>query len=198
MTRRLLNLLTAPSLLLCVAAVVLWARSYWSCDTVQWGTHNLDDPWPRNKPMYAATADVNIARGVASATWWSYQSYEWTGSVPTPGVSFTSTEPRDPLRYDSALTSLWLDWSLGDFSLQAIKHSSEAEAPHPSYFFTGTLALPLWPVIAVTLVAPVLFLRARVRHRRRSISGLCPSCGYDLRATPGRCPECGAGATTPA
>ena len=35
MTRRLLNLLTALSLLLCVVACVLWARSYGRMDSLQ-------------------------------------------------------------------------------------------------------------------------------------------------------------------
>ena len=36
MLRRLFTLLSALSLLLCVATAVLWVRSYWVCDSVGW------------------------------------------------------------------------------------------------------------------------------------------------------------------
>ena len=56
---------------------------------------------------------------------------------------------------------------------------------------TGTVvaSLRLWPVALVTSLVPIAWLRWR-RRRLRDL-GLCPACGYDLRATPDRCPECG-------
>ena len=51
--------------------------------------------------------------------------------------------------------------------------------PHP-WLLLLTGAYPAWRVVRAWAM------------RRRNREGLCRSCGYDLRATPGRCPECGA------
>ena len=53
---------------------------------------------------------------------------------------------------------------------------------------------PMAYPVAVLLLLPAARSRALWRLRpanRRCQAGLCPACGYDLRATPERCPECG-------
>ena len=61
--------------------------------------------------------------------------------------------------------------------------------------FPGTnvdLELAMFLIFAVPPAAYLLFVAHRMLQAPfRMRHGLCPSCGYDLRATPDRCPECG-------
>jgi hypothetical protein len=56
-----------------------------------------------------------------------------------------------------------------------------------------SLSLPWWMPCAVLSLPTLLVGVARLRGRRRRAQGLCPRCGYDLRASPAGCPECGWG-----
>jgi hypothetical protein len=160
MTRRLLNLLTALSLLLCLAAAALWVRSYFVGDTFDWATR-------------AGRAGVDSCRGNVSM-----------GRVDVPPADL-ATIPRGTL-----FRSKPAGWAA-------------AERTEPAWSFAGfavvhfdfrgmrvrELRVPFWALVLVTGVAPVVYMRRRLRAPVPA--GTCRRCGYDLRATPDRCPECG-------
>lgn len=70
----------------------------------------------------------------------------------------------------------------------AILHS------HDSYFIFLGAQFPYWTPICLTAALPIAWLldfAYRRMFKKAPPAGLCPACGYDLRASTERCPECG-------
>ena len=75
-------------------------------------------------------------------------------------------------------------------AVQAITAGRAASGAWTQYL----LILPVWPLVVIAgtpAVIWIFFNRRKIHRKWRQLRGLCPECGYDLRATPQRCPECG-------
>src|SRR5258706_11942277 len=60
---------------------------------------------------------------------------------------------------------------------------------------TGSINVGVGVFLFLSVGAAIARKRRRQIADHRLQSGLCPGCGYDIRATPDRCPECGAAPT---
>jgi hypothetical protein len=183
--RWLFNLATAVSLGLCVAVGVLWVRS---------GTHYerlglQHSRWPQPNAVhslflegssYSATLGFSLLReDYASADFVTRYS-EDTRALYPPGLKLQKSS-----QTVTSEDSIPLGFGPPGF---AAYHGGGADME-----FWG-FSVPDWLPTIVLLVLPTLWLYRFIKARRIRRLGLCPTCGYDLRATPQRCPECGAAA----
>ena len=180
MGRRLFTLCSVLSLLLCVAACVLWVRSYVAND-VLWGDKAIAvEPAAIDRRMFTAesgrgglllhtgriiTADERIFAGPPTGRWLIQMRCAPLASAPARqtqylGFAFDRRHFKDALTANSSVVAV----------------------------------IPYWFIALGASVLPAVHVRLRssARRRLRASRGECLGCGYDLRASPDRCPECGA------
>jgi hypothetical protein len=185
--RRLFTPLSAASLLLCVATVVLWVRSYWAADWLCYEDTSADRGrwvnWTASSSLGGLCASLDIVDVPPAAR----DAYERDARSPfaRPGWSMVSQGPR--VQYGGRPPSLLdrLRTCGGSFTSATI-------AKYPCRLTYGIVSVPHWGPALAAAPLPLARYARRRRTRRRREAGLCPACGYDLRATPDRCPECGA------
>ena len=186
MKRRLFTILSTISLLLFVAVVVLWVRSYFVSDRLFWeGFEDVEDrsylrrDWVRVGRGGIGMCHVvrgqprNLGSPPASASWWS-RSVPLHHAVPPEYPDF---------KFGGDDAPRWGGFKYGAFALP------DADARK------WQVVVPFWAILLLVGAPTLLLLRRYVIIARRKGPGLCPTCGYDLRATPDRCPECGHGSS---
>ncbi len=169
MKPRLLNLAAGVSLLLAIAIVALWVRSYW------WSVYAI-----------RVTTAVEEAHEVSRA----WQLTASRGGIRVALLEMSSSAPAQA-NFSSSRGWKWFQgppqMELG--SLPRFMHEATT-MPQPGHAYF--LVCPFWLMIIGLAILPTIAIVRHRRRRRRETNNLCPTCGYDLRATPDRCPECGA------
>jgi hypothetical protein len=172
--RHLFTLCSVASLVLSVAAAVMWSRSYWHMTVVVFGH------WPEDNTLRSWGLG-SLAGGVEL---WSerYQGPVYGGGrLRTPWRLYEVTTT-GPLSHDPAGATV----SWGGFAYRPEKRHGYVPGWPRSW------RVPYWFLVGVTAIPPALWTARAWKRRRRRGDGMCPTCGYDLRASPERCPECGA------
>jgi 4-amino-4-deoxy-L-arabinose transferase-like glycosyltransferase len=171
LTRHLFTLCSALSLLLCVAVCVLWVRSYWSASTITYTSFATDNPGAYRRIIYevaSMSGHLVVERSDVQV------ELEAPGGLSVYGQhDFLRRRPR--LTFANQLGFYYMDDPGG----------------------RGTLTryvVPTWAVVLPLSLPAGWFVLRQLQRRvreKRAARCQCPSCGYDLRASPARCPECG-------
>jgi hypothetical protein len=169
--RRLFTIFSALSLLICVAVVALWARGRRVEDRVEYSYF---------------TGEGDDRSGIQHGVYVQGGELTYLGSKMI-GVSQSARFATQSNRLN------WRAFPRGTTEMNWGFRLGRSELTGPAAMGRGEeywwVTVPCWSVCALTGTLPVIW--AHRRWKSRTKVGCCPSCNYDLRATPDRCPECG-------
>jgi hypothetical protein len=168
-----------------LALVVLWVRSYSMLDEICWGRHGR---------LYWIVS----GQGVLSVQLVVEPSIEGMPLIVRRRLLSSQAWPEEPDISDGRgswmklCNGKWYRVGLWTNNRFVLDYGTRIERIGSGSIYHLGLPYDVLVVLAVSPLPFVVLRLLRTYHRlcRRKL-GLCPTCGYDLRATPDRCPECG-------
>ncbi|MDB5330124.1 MAG: hypothetical protein JWP03_1275 [Phycisphaerales bacterium] len=181
------------SSVLCLVTVAMWARSYIS-----------NDWWPAW--LQGNGMQLHVWRGRAFLIWFHDPGYPRDSFVDVLLMDGRATRDDDTTHPNPAQEAFVERMRKCPEGCRLVSEQIAFEADptwgwgslRPSLYrynwrsrSAGMISIPFWLLLMVA-AGPLWWERLKSRARaRRTRSGRCPACGYDLRATPDQCPECG-------
>lgn len=191
---------TAVSAALFVLACVLWVGSYRARLDAGRSAYDPASHDVRNIDLVTTPGCVNVIWAASPSGVRPNGRYTWEGVPPQytwradlPEASWDAEIPKGEtggsfLHFAFARDKIDLTGS--EFSATPRRRVGRS----PRVMRTNVLCVPAAFPAALFLAMPftaVVRASRRLRRRRRVANSLCPSCGYDVRASRNRCPECG-------
>lgn len=202
MRRRLLTLASVLSLLLFVATVALWVRSYVVSEGFAW---YAADP----SSLQSGVTDLGWTRGLLFIGRSRFQARDRSGfdtcmkgwrdwvavNVDSGPVRVHTVLP------PSATIRLAGFWGGAGFAYES-SHSATFKpmlvrsgmrfTEVPTTYRHWRVFVPAWAVAFASMLSPAFAAARELKRRRKAKEGHCRRCGYDLTANiSGVCPECG-------
>jgi len=166
------------SLLLLLATLSLWGRSYRKSDGFNRYRRDL-----AGANTYHDTTGIFVTRGMVGGGYlrmYLPATQDW----PADARWRFSTVDAQPVSWAHRF------WVLGF----GYWNTKLPRTPAFQRMDVVGVTIPLWFVAMLFAIAPGAAARRlwhERRRRRRVAAGLCAACGYDVRASSERCPECG-------
>jgi hypothetical protein len=154
------------------------------------GTYEVNHQAALDGSRYYSTREPNPARVKELAQ----RAEDMGTALHNFAVRKAGGPPADPVLADKAPAvdqTLGLTFEQGDIAFPRPPDSGMIAYGKPVPY--QAIGVPLWMPLVLFALTPAARVAGRLVRRTRANRqrGLCPACGYDLRATPDRCPECG-------